>query len=115
AAKNGTNPRGYTSFSQTLGNPNFEMNNATFAWFAQDDWKLGPDFKVLYGVRHDMYLYEKGIPGSPYSEKFNRDYNNLAPRLGVAWTINDRNVIRGNTGLNYDQAFLAIIERAFTS
>ncbi|HEY0873630.1 MAG TPA: TonB-dependent receptor [Vicinamibacterales bacterium] len=115
AAKNGTNPRGYTSFSQTLGNPNFEMNNATFAWFAQDDWKLGPDFKVLYGVRHDMYLYEKGIPGSPYSEKFNRDYNNLAPRLGVAWTINDRNVIRGNTGLNYDQALLAIIERAFTN
>jgi hypothetical protein len=114
-AKNGINPRGYTQFSQTIGNPDFEMNNATLAWFAQDDWKLGPNVKVLYGVRHDMYLYEKGIPGSPYSEKFNRDYNNIAPRLGVAWTINDRNVIRGNSGLNYDQPILAIIERAFTN
>jgi hypothetical protein len=114
-AKNGINPRSYTSFSQTLGNPDFEMNNATFAWFVQDDWKVASNFKVLYGVRHDLYLYEKGIPGSPYSEKFNRDYNNLAPRLGMAWTINDRNVIRANTGLNYDQPILAIIERAFTN
>jgi hypothetical protein len=115
AAVNGSNPRSYTSFSQTLGNPDFEMNNATFAWFVQDDWKLGPNFKVLYGLRHDMYLYEKGIAGSPYSDTFNRDYNNLAPRLGMAWTINERNVIRGNTGLNYDQPLLAIIERAFTN
>jgi hypothetical protein len=70
---------------------------------------------VLYGVRHDLYLYDKGIPGSPYSETFNRDYNNLAPRVGFAWTLNERNVIRGNSGINYDQALLAIFERAYNS
>jgi hypothetical protein len=115
AARSGANPFGYTSFSQTVGNPDFEMNNSTFAWFVQDDWKLNANLKLLYGIRHDLYLYDKGIPGSPYSEKFNRDYNNLAPRAGLAWTINERNVIRGNSGLNYDQPLLAIIERAYTN
>ena len=115
AAKNGTNPFGYTTFSQTLGNPDFEMNNSTLSWFVQDDWKVGSNLKVLYGLRHDLYLYDKGIPGSPYSESFNRDYNNLAPRVGFAWTLNERNVIRGNSGINYDQPLLAIIERAYTN
>jgi hypothetical protein len=114
-AKNGVNPRSYTQFQQVVGTPDFEMDNATLAWFAQDDWKLGANLKVLYGIRHDLYLYDKGIPGSPYSETFNRDYNNLAPRLGAAWTLNERNVIRASSGLNYDQALLAIIERAYTS
>jgi hypothetical protein len=114
-AQSGVNPRGYTQFSQTLGNPDFTMDNATVSWFLQDDWKITSNLKMLYGVRHDLYLYDKGITGSPYSETFNRDYNNLAPRWGIAWTLNDRNVIRASSGLNYDQPLLAIIERAYTN
>jgi hypothetical protein len=114
-AKSGVNPRSYTTFSQTIGTPNFEMNNALASWFVQDDWKLRSDLKVLYGVRHDVYMYPGGIPGSPYSETFKRDYNNLAPRLGAAWSIDDRTVLRASTGINYDQPLLAIIETAYES
>jgi hypothetical protein len=111
-AKSGVNRRGYTTFTQTLGNPDFNMDNSTASWFVQDDWKATPNLKLLYGARHDLYLYKKGIEGSPYSATFNRDYNNIAPRLGVAWTLNDRTVIRASTGINYDQPLLAIIEGA---
>ena len=114
-AKSGVNPKGYTTFSQTIGTPNFDMNNSLASWFVQDDFKLKPNFKVLYGVRHDMYLYNSGIPGSPYSETFNRDMNNLAPRAGFAWTLDQKTVVRGSTGINYDQPLLAIIEGAYTS
>lgn len=114
-AKSGVNPRSYTRFEQTLGNPDFTMDNSTASWFIQDDWKLASNLKILFGVRHDLYLYNEGIQGSPYSETFNRDYNNLAPRFGFAWTVNDRNVIRGSSGINYDQPLLAIIERAYTN
>jgi hypothetical protein len=114
-ARSGVNPRSYTNFSQTMGTPDFDMTNATASWFVQDDFRVTPAIKVLYGVRHDLYLYNKGIEGSPYSQTFNRDYNNLAPRLGIAWTLDERNVIRASTGLNYDQPLLAIIERAYTS
>ena len=114
-ARSGVNPRSYSTFQQTVGNPDFTMDNSTASWFVQDDWKLGANLKVLYGIRHDLYLYDKGIPGSPYSEKFNRDYNNIAPRFGIAWTLDDRNVIRASSGINYDQPLLAILERAYTN
>jgi Carboxypeptidase regulatory-like domain len=114
-AKSGANPRGYTTFSQTIGTPNFEMDNALASWFIQDDFKLTPAVKVLYGIRHDMYLYPKGIPGAPYNETFHRDYNNIAPRVGFAWTINPGSVLRASTSINYDQPLLAIIETAYTN
>jgi len=116
-ARSGANPFGYTTFSQTIGEPNFDMNNALLAWFVQDDWKITPDFKLLYGVRYDYYLYPDGISGSPYSEQFNRDANNFAPRAGFAWTFgrDRKTVIRGSTGLNYDQPLLATIERAYAN
>ena len=41
--------------------------------------------------------------------------NNLAPRAGFAWTLNPKTVIRGSSGINYDQPLLAIIEGAYTS
>ncbi len=114
-AKSGLKPFGYTTFSQTIGTPDFDMNNSLASWFVQDDFKLKSNFKILYGVRHDMYLYTHGIEGSPYSQTFNRDMNNLAPRVGFAWTLNPKTVIRGSSGINYDQPLLAIIEGAYTS
>ena len=83
-----------------------------YSLFVQDDWKLTPDFKLLYGVRYDYYAYPDGIPGSPYSEAFPRDGNNFAPRAGFAWTLgaDRKTVVRGSSGLNYDQPLLAIIE-----
>ena len=44
------------------------------------------------------------IPRSGYEP----DRNNLAPRVGVAWTLNDaRTVVRGGYGVYYDQPALA--------
>jgi hypothetical protein len=86
-ARSGVNPRGYTTFSQTLGTRTSRWTTRRRAWFIQDDWRLTSNLKVLYGIRHDLYLYNEGIPGSPYSETFNRDYNNIAPRAGFAWTL----------------------------
>jgi hypothetical protein len=114
-ARSGVNPRGYTTFAQIVGTPDFDMNNATASWFVQDDYRLSSNVKVLYGIRHDLTFYSKGIEGSPYSQTFNLDNNNLAPRVGFAWTLNDRNVIRASSGINYDQPLLAIIERAYVS
>ena len=116
-AKSGLNGRGYTTFAQTIGNPIFDMNNAMFSTFVQDDVKINADLKILFGARYDLYMYPKGIEGSPYSATFNRDTNNIAPRAGFAWTIgaDKKAVLRGNTGIMYDQPLLAIIENAYSN
>jgi hypothetical protein len=117
AAQSGTNPRSYTTFTQLLGNPDFEMDTKLYSLFVQDDWRVTPDLKLLYGVRYDVYDYPAGDPDAPfeYSREFNTDANNWAPRVGFAWTpfADKRSVLRASTGLMYDQPLLAAYETAF--
>ena len=83
----------------------FESNNpvSSFAGWAQDDWTLGR-LTLNLGVRYDIikgtYGEERGFdpwlaPNRPL------DKNNIQPRLGFAYGINDRTVARGGWGLFY--------------
>jgi hypothetical protein len=116
AAAAGTAPRGYTSFTQILGDPNFEMNSKLFSAFIQDDWRATENLKVIYGFRYDAYFYPEADPNAPfsYSQHYKDDTNNFGPRLGVAWTLGARKdqVIRASTGVMYDQPLLATYENA---
>ena len=65
------------------------MKTSLFSVFVQDDWRVAPSVKVLYGVRYDLYNYPDGDPDAPfeYSRSFTVDRNNFGPRVGVAWTL----------------------------
>jgi len=117
AASQGVNPRAYSTFLQFLGPTDFEMNTSLFSAFIQDDWRITPSFKLLYGLRYDLYNYPEGDPTAPfeYSRSFNVDRNNIGPRLGAAWSLNDRTVLRASTGIMYDQPLLAAYENAVQS
>jgi hypothetical protein len=71
---------------------------------------------VLYGLRYDLYDVPAPVANAPFaaSRDFKVDKNNLAPRLGVVWTVGSdrRTVVRANSGLMYDQALLASYEQA---
>src|SRR5206468_9932658 len=54
AAKNGTNPRGYSTMTQLTGNLSFDMATNLYSLFVQDDWQLAPTVKLLYGLRYDL-------------------------------------------------------------
>jgi len=84
---------------------NFESNNpiTSVAGWAQDDWTFGR-LTLNLGVRYDIikgtYGEERGF--EPWLEP-NRplDKNNIQPRLGFAYAVNDRTVMRGGWGLFY--------------
>ncbi len=117
AARNGSNPRSYTEYRETFGDP---INNykATFwNFFAQDDWKLTRRLKINYGLRYDLYQIPKADANSlfPASQKFKVDKNNFAPRLGVVYALREGNrptIIRFGAGIYYDATLLAIYQRA---
>jgi hypothetical protein len=119
AARSGANPRSYTNFSQFFGEPSYEYDTQMFALFVQDDWRLTSAFKLLYGVRYDVYTTPDGVANAPVasSSSFSKDSNNWQPRAGFVWTLgNDqRTVLRGNTGLMYDQPINAIYEQALVN
>jgi hypothetical protein len=114
AAKNGAAPLGYSTMSQITGNLSFNMSTNVFSTFVQDDWQIAPTVKILYGVRYDLYSYPAGIADAPLvaTHAFNIDKNNFGPRVGVAWSVDDQTVLRGSTGVMYDQPILGGYEQA---
>jgi hypothetical protein len=116
AARSGANPLGYSSFQQFFGEPSYKYKTQMYALFVQDDWRLSDAFKLLYGLRYDLYAPPAGVSAAVLeaSHEFPTDKNNVQPRAGFVWTLGEdrRTVLRGNSGLMYDQPINAIYEQA---
>lgn len=91
---------------------NFDLNN--YAWFVQDTWKVKPRVTLNLGLRYELFSvvderdaltllprlidnnfittlgsnatldFAGGAVGRPY---YNKDLNNFAPNVGLAWDI----------------------------
>lgn len=83
------------------GNFFFSNRLNMFAGWAQDNWKATQNLTVNLGVRWD---YSHGGLGEfeafpPFRSGHDRsDTDNFAPRLGFAYSLNDRTVVRGGYG-----------------
>src|SRR5260370_39710099 len=96
-------------------------------FFLQDNWRLNRHLTVNYGVRYDLEispLFAAGTALNAAAEKalgvvegIPRDYNNVAPRIGLAWDPagNGKTVIRASYGIFYDHPLLATAFDATTA
>jgi hypothetical protein len=108
------------SYIQGIGTSNQPFDNLPFGFFLQDSWRLNKRFTVNYGVRYDVEITPlfAPLPGINaaaeqalgVTEGIPRDYNNIAPRFGIAWdpSGNGKTVIRAGYGLFYDHPLLAV-------
>jgi hypothetical protein len=116
AAKSGADPFGYTQFQQNVGDGSLAYGQAYASVFAQDDWRLSPQFKVLYGVRWDQFRLPQADPAAPLpqSQAFHTDNNNFGPRAGFVWALDaaSTTVVRGSIGMMYEPPLGAFYEDA---
>ena len=116
AARNGGSPRGYVSFQQDLGDPTVSYDSGFYGFFIQDDFRVGPSFKLLYGVRYDLFSVPDSRPfaANPLSQGFKTDKNNFGPRAGFSWTLDKeaRTVLRASSGIMYEPPLLNFYEDA---
>jgi outer membrane receptor protein involved in Fe transport len=88
-------------FTQTFGTSGLNFKDAMAGVFAQDDWEPRRGLTLNLGVRWDK------------DSLFQGDNNNIAPRVGFAWSVggNSSTVIRGNSGIFYDTLESSAINR----
>ncbi len=105
---------------QGVGNPRDSFTNKIFAGFWQDTWRMKSNLTLNYGVRYDVELTpqfkainamsQAAEDAMGVTQGIPRDYNNFAPRVGLAWDPrgNGKTVVRAAYGIFYDHPLLAL-------
>jgi len=75
-----------------------------FGAWAQDDWQINDRLTLNLGVRYDAILnaWANEIEFLPFLQGDRpNDIDNIQPRVGFAYTLDDRTVLRGGAGRYY--------------
>ncbi len=80
-----------TIYQQGFGDPYWAGWANRINFFAEDSIRVTPKFLLTLGIRHELEL----------KTRFPRDYNNIGPRGGFAWSPDANTVIRGGYGFFY--------------
>ena len=103
-ALSGATPNSYTTFNASVGQPGAAYHSFYWDLFAQDSWQITPKLLAVYGVRYDQFRGPQGDPNAILQEShhFRIPEGDFAPRLGLAWSINSKTVLRASSGLFYE-------------
>jgi hypothetical protein len=104
AAKSGANPFAYSSYATVLGVPGVSYKSNFVDFYLQDSWQIRPNLLAIYGIRYDRFQAPDGEANAPfiYTRSFRTPGKNFAPRLGLAWSIDSKTVLRANGGIFFE-------------
>jgi len=120
---NAADPRSYPErlSIRVPGPVNFLMKGHFVGLFVQDKWKLNSRLTLNAGVRYDVEILRTPNQENPLFEGdpdgFPRDHNNVSPRLGFAFAMDDegRSAIRGGFGVFYQRTVYTLLTNMFSN
>jgi carboxypeptidase family protein/TonB-dependent receptor-like protein len=127
-----------TSLATSFGAPPHDSNMDQYSGFFQDDWRVGTHLTLNLGLRYDYYGVVKVRPTTDVPVEivnyeaptdlrkmdvgalrdplrpYEPDGNNVAPRMGFAWTVDEheRTVVRGGVGYLFSPHLMATVRQS---
>ena len=120
---NTADPRSYPErlSIRVPGPVDFLMKGHFIGLFVQDKWKLNSRLTLNAGVRYDVEILRTPNQENPLfagdPEGFPRDNNNVSPRLGFAYAMDNegRSAIRGGVGLFFQRTVYTLLTNMFSN
>jgi hypothetical protein len=104
AARTGANLRSYSQVKASVGLVGAGYHSLYWNVFGQDTWQVRPNVVVTYGLRYDKFQGPPASSNAPftYTRNFRIPGANWAPRVGIAWSITPKTVLRVSSGIFYE-------------
>lgn len=108
----------FNSFNQGFGPTAFRFSTNDYNFFAQDDIRVNSKLTVNLGLRYEYEQLPKTIVPNPalsQTGSLPSDKNNFGPRVGFAYSGDQKTVIRGGYGIYYGRIINSTIANALTN
>lgn len=110
--------KNWNSYSQAFGDPTVDRSIRSYGFYVQDEWRITRRLTANYGARYEFSTL-------PQPTVFNHDYpqtgyinspkTDVMPRIGLAYRLNDKTVLRGGFGMFYARVAGATLQDLFTN
>jgi hypothetical protein len=114
---NTTGAKHWQSYQQAIGNPTVNTTIADYSFYLQDQWRIAPNLTFNYGARYEYsHLPQppKCNPDYPQTCHINSPTTDLMPRLGLAYSLDNKTVLRAGYGMFYSRVAAATLQDLFT-
>ncbi len=114
---NTTMAKNWISYSQAFGNPVVNTRINYYGIYAEDQWRATNKLTVTIGGRYEYSQIPQPTvcnPAVPLTCHINSPNTNVMPRLGLAYALNNKTVVRAGYGLFYARVMGATLQDLFT-
>jgi hypothetical protein len=115
---NTTGARDYSGYTQTFGNPLVDYTIKDIGFYLQDQWKVSDRFSVTLGARYERTFMPPPPTVNPLypltGASLHTGTVNLMPRIGLAYRLNDKTVIRAGAGTFFARVIGGMLDDVYT-